>query len=286
MANTGNHKTNFYRICLKGWRLHILKGLAGESQRLRDSEILLDGVRGPFQQVYCSRFANVTRSVVNFHGHCHTLYLKEYFYRSFLDVIKHLFRPSRAKRAFNAALMLEENGFSSPEIIALGELRKGFFNSVNFLITRELAEAEAIYNIPEKNWLSTLTLHDKRDFLKQLGKTIGRMHGAGIFHGDLRVGNIFAEKSQGQWRFFFLDNERTKKYRHLPKGLRLKNLVQINMLGSNYVSNTDRMRFFKSYCEQGIDAQQNSRDLARIIMVKTHGRLKNKITGYMFTDSA
>jgi hypothetical protein len=277
MAITGNHRDNFYRIGLKGWRLYIRKDLTGESvHRLCDSGILIDGVRGPFQRVSCSRFARVTRSVVNFQGHNHTLYLKEYLYRSWWDVIKHVFRPSRAKRAFSAALMLEENGFFSPEIIALGELRKGLVNSVNFLITSELKDAEAIYTFPKKDCRSAIALRGRREFLKELGKTVGRMHRAGIFHGDLRVGNIFAKKSNGKWGFFFLDNERTKKYHNLPERLRLKNLVQINMLGGGPVNKTDRMRFFKSYLEQNNVLQNGYKAFAKRIEERTKQRLALK----------
>jgi hypothetical protein len=284
MACVGNHINNFFEINVKGWTLYVRKGFTRESvDALCEKVIQADGIQGPFEPVQSSRFSRVTKSTVSFHGLCHNLYLKEYLYRSVWDVVKHFFRPSRAGRAFAAALMLEENGMCSPEIIALGRLKRGPFCAANFLITRDLTNAKAIYHFTNQDWRSEHPLRDKRDFVNQLGETIVRMHRAGIFHGDLRVGNIFAKRSEGQWRFFFLDNERTRKYHRLPKRLRLKNLVQINILINPEFSGTDRMRFFKAYCGGCFDSGDKHRDLAREVMVKTLKRLKNKAFYEMFT---
>jgi tRNA A-37 threonylcarbamoyl transferase component Bud32 len=277
MTCAGNYIDNFFKTNVKGWTLYLRKGFTRESVRdLCESVIQTDGIQGPFEPVQSSRFSRVTKSTVSFHGRCHKLYLKEYRYRSVWDVIKHFFRPSRAGRAFTAALMLEKNGLCSPEIVALGELRCGLFYAGNFLVTRELTDAEEICHFGKNDLRSAGTLREKREFVKQLGNTIGQMHRAGIFHGDLRIGNIFAKRSKGQWRFFFLDNERTKKYHRLPKRLRLKNLVQINFFINPSFTGTDRMRFFKAYREQCFDGRDKLQDFARNIMSKTHKRLKNK----------
>jgi len=55
------------------------------------------------------------------------------------------------------------------------------------------------------------------------------MHAGGIFHGDLSIGNVLVVREEQKWRFFFIGNERTKKFYRLHARLRLKNLVQINM---------------------------------------------------------
>jgi hypothetical protein len=77
----------------------------------------------------------------------------------------------------------------------------------------------------------------------------------------------------GAWQFFFLDNERTRKLGLLPKRLRLKNLVQVNMLQSENITVTDRMRFFEAYLEQNGHLGDKWKDLARRIIAKTRLRL-------------
>jgi len=180
-------------------------------------------------------------------------------------------------------MMLSEHGFFVPETVAFGERRFGPVCTSNFLITRELAGVDNLYDRFDGNWLgqSPQVLRDKRRFIRALGQTVGRMHGAGIFHGDMRAGNVFAKKSEGNWQFFFLDNERTRRFGVLPCRLRFKNLVQLNMLQSEVITQTDRMRFFKAYLAENGDLRVRRKELARRIAVKTRRRLQHHFCGSM-----
>jgi len=276
MAHPANHIRDFDKIRLKPWTLYVNKDFPGISMAdLLPLSEQYDGVRGPFVEVRSSKFARVFKCSVGFVGCCHNFYLKQYLYRSTWDFIKHLFRRSRAKRAFAASLVLAEKGFCVPQIVAVGQRRYGPFCAANFLITRALEDARDVYTCFDNNWTeqSPDVLRDKRRFIKALGETIGRMHRAGIFHGDMRAGNVFAKKSKGNWQFFFLDNERTKRFRCLPQRLRLKNLVQINMLRAKAIGNTDRMRFFASYIGQDTSIEHKYKKLAEKIIAKTRQRL-------------
>ncbi len=277
MTKRTNH-IPFEKIRLKGWTLHVSTdfGQASIGEPGPPDEHV-DGVRGPFDEVPASQFARVFKCPVGFGGRRENLYLKQFFCRSWWDFVKHLFRPSRARRAFSASLMLAEHGFCVPKVVALGEQRYGPVCTSNFLITRELDNASDLYACFDDNWQvqSGQVLRDKRRFIRALGETVGRMHGAGIFHGDLRAGNIFAKSVDGAWQFFFLDNERTRKLGLLPKRLRLKNLVQVNMLQIKNITLTDRMRFFEAYLEQNGHLGGKWKNLARQIIVKTRHRLQH-----------
>ena len=97
-----------------------------------------------------SQFARVYKFTVSFNGVERVVYFKQYLYRSAWDFIKHLVRASRAKRAFKAMLMLAENGFETPTLIAVGECKSGLFCAGNFLVTLEVEDAKQIYQfIPE-----------------------------------------------------------------------------------------------------------------------------------------
>lgn len=228
--------------------------------------------------VQSSDVSRVYKFSANFDGKERVIYFKQYLYRSTLDFIKHLVRPSRAKRAFKATLMLEQNGFEAPVVVAMGECKSSFLDREYFLLTVEVEDAKQIKQlIPES--LENFTkkqLHDMRELIRTFGNTVGRMHAAGIFHGDLRLGNILARQEKNGWHFFLIDNERTRKFRRLPARLRLKNLVQANILISDCVTKTDRMRFFKAYLRENSRIQSVRNWWVKKVNSKTNYRLKKR----------
>jgi len=229
--------------------------------------------------VLSSRTSRVYKFSTSFNGTERLIYFKQYLFRSNWDFIKHLVRPSRARRAFKASLILGKNGFEAPVIIAVGECKTSFLDRENFLVTVEVEGAKKIYQfIPNKtDDLTKEQLGAKRRLLRAFGQTVGRMHAAGIFHGDLRLGNILAKEENNGWHFFLIDNERTRKFRRLPSRLRLKNLVQVNMLNSDGITKTDRMRFFKSYLQKNVDIQDIYKKLTNKVDNKTRERLRTKL---------
>lgn len=246
-------------------------------------QVLLDGgekLRECFQltKVQSSKFARVYKFSVSFNDVNKGVYFKQYLCRSVLDFIKDFVRAGRAERAYKADEMLSRNGFDVPVIIALGKLKRGFCYVTKFLVTLEIEEARQIYqfvsNLRKDGEVST---KGKRELIRAFGQVVGRMHDKGIFHGDLRLGNVLAKKENNCWRFFFLDNERTRKFQCLPKRLRLKNLVQINMFQSATVSNTDRMRFFKQYWLENNGNKFGKAALIRKVLKRTKKRLRKKM---------
>ena len=228
--------------------------------------------------VLSSHSSRVRKFSASFDGTERWIYFKQYLCRSAWDFIKHLVRPSRAKRAFKATLILEKNGFEAPVVVAMGECKSSFLDRENFLATIEVEGARQIYQfIPDK--LENFTkkqLQDKRELIRTFGRTIGRMHAAGIFHGDLRLGNVLARQEESGWRFSFIDNERTKKFHRLPRRLRLKNLVQLNMYPTRGLTNTDRMRFFNAYLSVNPCVQSRYDNWVQKVVAKTNLRLRKK----------
>jgi tRNA A-37 threonylcarbamoyl transferase component Bud32 len=216
----------------------------------------------------------VLRLRVLWKGADRVIYFKEYVRRSAWDSVKDLFRPCRAMRAFRASRMLADAGFLVPTVVAEGSVGDGPLARRSFLATAEVQGARRIDRclVAEPHDGAACSLQDRRDLLRSLGRTIGRMHGMGIVHGDLRPGNVLARKGKGGWEFFFIDNERTRKRRRLSKHLRLKNLVQINMLPWG-ISQTDRFRFFRAYMLMNPPVCLHYRRWAVGIMAGTYQRL-------------
>ncbi|MCF7955876.1 MAG: lipopolysaccharide kinase InaA family protein [Phycisphaerae bacterium] len=265
-------KIAFDKIKLSRWTVHVNAAFPSDALESLVSHEDFDGVRGPFEEVIASKFARVHKGAISFNGQIHNLYVKQFLYRSPVDFLKHILRHSRAMRSLNASRMLAAENLLTPEVIAMGQLRKGPFVAKSFLITRSVENAPKLsFYISEVTDLKT-----KKRFIHQLAETIGKMHAANISHGDLRTGNILVKPAGDSWDFYFLDNERTIKYKKLPEKLRFKNLVQLNMLTNKNLTNADRARFYKTYLKQNQQAIPNAKDLARSIIAKTNERLEKK----------
>ena len=265
----------FNKVRLSNWHLQVNQNFAKTFCKGRPITEYIYDIRGPFTPIAASKFARVFRCKVNFTSHEQDLYFKQYLYRSPLDFLKHIFRPSRAKRSADAAKMLAQHGLSTPEIVAIGHLKLAGFCIKTFVITKTVEDANKLYACLE--YLKDAQARDRHKFLTDLGKTIGKMHNASIFHGDLRPGNVLAKKQGENWKFYFLDNERTKKFTNLPEKLRLKNLVQINMITEDHLTATDRMRFYKSYKNVHTVPIINPKQLAIQTAQKTAQRLAKKL---------
>ncbi|MFH1615463.1 MAG: lipopolysaccharide kinase InaA family protein [Planctomycetota bacterium] len=269
-------RKDFNVIAAGKWVLCIHKDYCDgvfENALISGSKALVE--RYQVDEVRSSDFARVHKITADINGHRRSMYLKQYLYRSGWDIIKHFFRKSRARRAFDAAILLFSNGFSTPPIIAIAHQRTGLYCSASFLLTEEVTDAQQVFRyFPDiAEGLNNEEMRNKRHLIRSLGACIGRLHGCGIFHGDLRIGNVLARKENQTWRFFFLDNERTRGFRNLPFPFRLKNLVQLNMHRTRGLTNTDRLGFLNAYLEFNPNLVSSRHRLAARVHEKTRQRL-------------
>ena len=235
---------NYQKIKISGFRLHLSEDFPADFfPNNTDTSFFADGQRSSFVKLLSSKFTRVFKFDVYFKGKIYNLILKQYLNRSLLDVLKNLLRPCRAQRAFKAGRMLKRHGFSTPDVVAAGKKTFAGITTRNFLVTREVKDSVSLSEMLNKN------TPEKRELIRQFGEIVGKMHAGDIFHGDLRLGNVLVKTDSNQFVFTFLDNERTKKFKKLPKRLRLKNLVQISMF-RDYISNSDRTHFLSAYLAQ------------------------------------
>ncbi len=171
-------------------------------------------------------------------------YYKEYLSRSSVESLKSLFSGSRCERARLQGDILRQNGFDTPVCYCWGRTKQR-----HFMVTEgidAIGMGEFIY----KRWrppLDKKKIGAKRVIIEKLGSTIGRLHKAGIFHGDLRLNNILVRHTYGEVAFHFIDNERNCRYKKIPKRLIAKNLMQLNLIFPKFVTRQDRLRFYKTY---------------------------------------
>ncbi|WP_339670064.1 lipopolysaccharide kinase InaA family protein [Dasania marina] len=194
-----------------------------------------------WQWVNASVFAKVA-----FNNGDVAVFYKQFLPRNRMEQPKAWLRGSRCQRAIQQLDVLKKNNFNSPEILCWGKLARG----------REFMVSRAVSGVGVGSCLASYfravgkqpeLLRAKRIIIKALGAEIGRMHKAGIVHGDLRPNNVLIELGTKAPRFHFIDNERNKVYRKIPNKLLIKNLVQIGMLASIDITKTDRVRFLDEY---------------------------------------
>jgi hypothetical protein len=271
---------SYQKIKISGYQFELSDDFpAGFPPDIFDTSSFTDGQRSSFIKLPSSKFANVFRFNVYFKGKIHCLILKQYLNRSGLDILKNLLFSCRAYRAFKADLMLKQHGFSTPNVVAIGKKTLAGIPVRNFLITGQVGDSVPLYKMlvplettnqkcltpingsSTKDRLSLTGLDtntsQKQQLISRFGQTVGRMHAENIFHGDLRLGNVLVKpvvslsnpKDNNRFVFIFLDNERTRKFKKLPKRLRLKNLVQIYISTTNS-SDSDRTNFLNAYLSQ------------------------------------
>ncbi len=199
-------------------------------------------------------------------------FFKRFLVRNKRDRIKRLFKKSRARRTFDAAEALQARGFAAPrhrciiELVSFGLVRE------SALVSEDLSQAESVSDaLADKRADSK----QKRRLVQELGGEIGRLHRAGIYHGDLRLGNVLCRETEDGSGFCFIDNERTRVYRRLPMARRLQNLVQANMMLRG-VTMTDRLRFWKAYQRAGGLSDKQAACIIRTTMERTRKRWKRK----------
>ncbi len=195
-------------------------------------------------------------------------FIKRLQSRGLPDLFKHMFRASRGRRALLEGARLEGQGFQAPKAVCLIERRCCGSVSESLLVTEEIADVKNIYD-----WFneSRGTIQEKRALIAAYGAEVGRMHGQGIFHGDMRKSNVLFRSEGDTFTFYWLDNERNEQLAELSLRKRVKNLTQVNMEREG-VTITDRMRFWKAYAEAAGIGGADARQIQKAAVARTRKR--------------
>lgn len=114
-----------------------------------------------------------------------TVYIKRYCQKKLTQTVKDIFRPSRARRAFEQSFALSEAGIATPLPIAVGEVRAGRRLKEAFLITKGVADAKTLF---EHRALAKGRAHS-RLLMRALARTLATLHDAGYSHSDPNFSN-------------------------------------------------------------------------------------------------
>ncbi|WP_435547848.1 lipopolysaccharide kinase InaA family protein [Desulfobacterium sp. N47] len=208
------------------------------------------------------------------------VYYKEFLPRNIFEKIKAVLYGSRSRRACRQADILLSAGLPTPGILCWGNSNKSVF------IISEAFDGIGFFDYLLNNFLSPLTwqkMKEKRLLLKSAGSLVGKLHHNGIVHGDLRQNNLLVKKDGDFFKFSFIDNERNRKWRHIPVSQIIKNIVQFSVAADNVLSRTDLMRMFIAYksSNPGFSVENESKLLQAVYARRKPRILKSNFRFYM-----
>ena len=204
---------------------------------------------------------SVARLTLNIGGEIKEIYLKRYNNRGFINLLKNIFRYSRAAKSWKGTQSIVSKGFSVPEAIAFLDIRKCRFLKKSFFVCEGIAGAEDVVHFFKKKSFSSPGSKEGRKekwaFIRSFAGLIRKLHKAGIYHADLKGKNILIkEEPDSKPGFYFIDLDRVLAGKRVWKRRRFKNLSQINWSFEGIAGRTDCLRFLKAYLEEEFAAQK------------------------------
>ena len=176
--------------------------------------------------------------------------IKEYRYPSFLKRFLRSFISSPARKAWFASHGLLSLNFLTPRPIALFE-EKGFgILKKSFIIMEDISACLPCNQYISKRFnypLDRITAGKKRSFVSSLAKSFKQLHDLSIYHGDLKESNVMVGELPGTWELFYIDLDRVYFNKNITLKKKIKNLSQLNASLPNYITYTDRLRFYRTY---------------------------------------
>ncbi|MBU0679035.1 MAG: lipopolysaccharide kinase InaA family protein [Verrucomicrobia bacterium] len=191
----------------------------------------------------------------------------DYFYKRFrIKGWRQLHKPRRARTTVKTESRLAEQGFNVPRAVCVIEKRRLGIAVDSALITRAIPNAHRLSHILNRSeFRERLSTDRRRALLRSFMKEVARLHNAGMYHGDLHLHNVLCRINDDGFEFFWMDNERGRSFPKIPETFRIDDLNQINKY-KHAITLTDRMRLWKSYCEEaGIPESDRSQLIAKII---------------------
>lgn len=179
--------------------------------------------------------------------------VKEYKNSGIFRQIRETVFSSGGKRAWYAANGFVVRGLITPLPAAFVERRRWRLLKNSLIITEYIEPAAPVY-LYVANCLGASSDIDndkimrKRNFIEAFSRSFKNIHKQGVYHADLKGGNILVkEDGKRGWEFFYLDLDRVSFKRLVTEREIIKNLTQLNASLPNEFSFSDRMRFYKNY---------------------------------------
>jgi tRNA A-37 threonylcarbamoyl transferase component Bud32 len=174
--------------------------------------------------------------------HPTTFIIKRYRSKNLWDSVKDLFRPSRARRAFERAFLLQQHNIPTATPIAAGEKRCCRWLRESYLISAEIPNVCTL-------WDAKRTTKDPRQtrlFVRELAATMARLHDAGFSHSDPNLANFLVCGDDGRSpRLVVIDLDNVRPCRRVSLRRAAKDLRRLLRVR---ISPRERLWFVAQYC--------------------------------------
>jgi hypothetical protein len=197
------------------------------------------------------------------------LYLKRYDRPPRLQQLMHWLRHGRRVSLgcgeHDVACRLASKGIGTPHTVACGQEWGTVFEKRSFLMTREVADSEALERkLPPffRGSATAKTIRQRRDFIERLAAFVRRFHETGYRHRDLYFAHIFCSTDQ---TFCVIDLARAFKP-ILRRRFQIKDLAQLHYSApQRFFSSADRLRFYRAYVGRESLGPSDRRLLAAVV---------------------
>ncbi len=192
---------------------------------------------------------NASRTVYRGQIDGEVIYLKHFHSRTLTHRTFARLGLTGPAREMTLSLHLEAHGVATPVVLAANW---GYGNQ--WVATRAVAPAEGL-----DTWHERQAMHDNNQGLlhtvtAKLGELVGRMHAAGMLHGDLHCGNVLITTDDpANPQLVLTDLHRAKRCKQLSRRRRANNLAQLFHDRYTLTGRTDRMRFLRHYLRASRD---------------------------------
>jgi tRNA A-37 threonylcarbamoyl transferase component Bud32 len=179
--------------------------------------------------------------------------------------VRNLVRP-RALSAWVAGHGLRVRGFDAAQPLALVLRGRGLAMRDAFLVMEDLDPARRADLVALERYAGEAAQarrSEKRALVAAAADLVCRLHGAGIYHADLKAVNLFLRGDVAAGRVVLADYDRVRLDRRVPPRRRIKNLAQLSASVPVCVSLADSLRFFRAYAADDPAARRDWKRWAR-----------------------
>lgn len=179
--------------------------------------------------------------------------IKRVQYRALWRRLCFFLLPSPAVRSLRSAVLLKAWGILTPPPLAALEWRDWRRVGTSYYFVEEVEASQSLPTL----WMDAPptfsrkeVFKEKRRILRSLATLFHRLHSRGIYHQDLKAGNILIRNSGSDgWLFYLIDIDGVRKCRRLSWFKRVKNLVQMYRTFGEHLSVNEKAVFLKYYSD-------------------------------------
>jgi tRNA A-37 threonylcarbamoyl transferase component Bud32 len=172
-----------------------------------------------------------------------TLFVKKQFNHTTRTIRHPIEGESTFAREYKAICFLQSHGLLAPNVVFFGQ-RVVNEGQQAILVTEMLADYHSLDEVQR----SKLSLLQKRQLLRDVAKTIRRLHQIGIQHRAMYAKHIFVKPCENSFEVAFIDLEKSRRM-VFPYLQAMTDLITLNYRTKGW-SKSSRLYFYMHYLGQ------------------------------------